>query len=336
LRIYFITKIFPLFWIVASTIGALTHEYNDTTPNELREQIDGLSWQEPLVHSHPHIKPITAPNQFRSLMEVWHKSSDLNQPHFKDFARSPDPLRTGAGKHSVVNQRRVVKSNGIPWAYTFGRARDGSAWIFLYQQKLSEGQYYRDRLYYNKLGEILCRRMGVIYLGSDSGVFQRKETFELLLNTYALPIKTKLTKTFEFDRRYHHAGRKELIRSKGGFKYRNGIDVGNGQGLQYIGNGENLQNVAQLLSRKTKLLSAGSPSASISAGVPSAQPGVNSNPHTAASAHRKADHQSGQKKSIQAIKQTSQHDASGLPSVLDIPGVDKKYTLPPDYIIHVV
>ena len=336
MQIYFLTKIFPLFCIVASTIGALTHEYNDTTPNELREQIDGVSWQEPLVHSHPHIKPITAPNQFRSLMEVWHKSSNLNQPHLKDFARSPDPLRTGAGKLSVVSQRHVVNSNGIPWAYTFGRARDGSAWIFLYQQKLSEGQYYRDRLYYNKLGEILCRRMGVIYLGSDSGVFQRKETFELLLNAYALPIKTKLTKTFEFDRRYHHAGRKELIRTKSGFKYRKGVDVGNGQGLQYTGNGENLQNVAQLLSRKTKILSAGSPSASISAGRPSAQPGVNSNPHTAASAHPKTDHQSGQKKSMQAIKKTSQHDASGLPVVLDIPGVDKKYTLPPDYIIHVV
>ncbi len=329
MRTYFFTKIFPLFCIVASTIGALTHEYNDTTPNELREQIDAVSWQQPLIHSHPHIIPITAPNQFRSLMEVWHKSSDLNQKHFKDFARSPDRLHTGGWKGSGLNQDHGVKSNGIPWAYTFGKAGDGSAWIFLYQQKLSEGEYFRDRLYYNKLGEILCRRMGVVYLGSDSGVFQRKETFETLLNAYDLPIKTKLTATFEFDRRYHHAGRKELIRTKGGFKYRDGIDVGNGQGLQYIGNGGNMENVAQLLSRKKK---------PVSTSVASAQPGVISDSHAAGtrSEHGKSDHPSDQKKTIQAIKKTSQHDASHLPSVLDIAGIDEKFLVAPDYIVHVV
>ena len=318
-------------------IGASTHEYKDTTPSELREQIDTVSWQEPQIH-HPHLIPITAPNQFRSLMEVWHKSSNLNQPHLKDFAPAPNTLHTGAGKPSVLNQHHVVKSNGIPWAYTFGQAEDGSAWIFLYQQKLSEGQYFRDRLYYNKLGEILCRRMGLVYLGSDSGVFQRKETFEILLNAYNLPIKTKLSASFEFDRRYHHAGRKELIRTKSGFKYRDGIDVGNGQGLQYIGNGGNLENVAQLLSRKTKVLSAGAPAGSVSAGALSTQPGVSSDHHVddTRSEHGKADHQSDPKKSIPSIKKTRQHDGSGLPSVLDIPGIDKKYLSPPDYIIHVV
>ena len=308
--------------MAASVMGTLLHEPSDTTPNELREQIDALSLQEPVISSHPHITPITAPNQFRSLMDVWH-TSNLKKPHLKDFARTSDPFSTGStgpGKHSVLNQHHVVKSNGIPWAYTFGKAGDGSAWIFLYQQKLSEGQYFRDRLYYNKLGEILCRRMGVVYLGSDSGIFQRKETFELLLNVYPLPIKTKLAATFEFDRRYHHAGRKELIRTKSGFKYRDGIDVGNGQGLQYIGNGRNLENIAQLLSRKTKALSAG---------TPSAQPG-------SVPVQTKPDHQSEQKKSSPSIKKTSQHNPSGLPSVLDIPGVDKKYLLPPDYIIHVV
>ena len=282
--------------MAVSVMGTLLHEPSDTTPNELRKQIEALSLQEPMIPSHPHITPITAPNQFRSLMDVWH-TSNLKKPHLKDFARTSDPFSTG--------------STG---------AGDGSAWIFLYQQKLSEGQYFRDRLYYNKLGEILCRRMGVVYLGSDSGIFQRKETFELLLNAYPLPIKTKLAATFEFDRRYHHAGRKELIRTKSGFKYRDGIDVGNGQGLQYIGNGGNLENIAQLLSRKTKALSAG---------TPSAQPGL-------APVQTKPDHQSEKKKSSPSMKKTSQHNPSGLPSVLDIPGVDKKYLLPPDYIIHVV
>ena len=300
-------------------MGASMYEYNDTTPHELRERIDAVSWQEPMANSHPHITPITAPNQFRSLMEVWHKSSNLNQPHLKDFAPAPNTLHTGTGKPSVLKQHQIVKSNGIPWAYTFGKAEDGSAWIFLYQQKLSEGKYFRDRLYYNKLGEILCRRMGVTYLGSDSGVFQRKETYEMLFDSYDLSIKNKLSASFEFDRRYHHAGRKELIRIKGGFKYRDGIDVGNGQGLQYIGNGGNMENVSQLLSRKKK---------AVSAGAPSAQPGVSSE-------HGKSAHQSDQKKSVQGIKKTSQHDAAGLPSVLHIPGIDKKYLVPPDYIIHV-
>jgi hypothetical protein len=264
LSIYFFRKIFPVFFMAVSVMGTLLHEPSDTTPNELRKQIEALSLQEPMIPSHPQITPITAPNQFRSLMDVWH-TSNLKKPHLKDFARTSDPFSTGStgpGKHSVLNQHHVVKSNGIPWAYTFGKAGDGSAWIFLYQQKLSEGQYFRD----------------------------------------------------------HHAGRKELIRTKSGFKYRDGIDVGNGQGLQYIGNGGNLENIAQLLSRKTKALSAG---------TPSAQPG-------SVPVQTKPDHQSEKKKSSPSMKKTSQHNPSGLPSVLDIPGVDKKYLLPPDYIIHVV
>jgi hypothetical protein len=304
--------------MAASVMGALLHEPSDTTPSELREQIDVLSWQEPLIHSHPHLIQTTAPNKIRSLMEVWHKSSNLNQTHLKDFMLAPNKFSIGASNNSFLNHH-VVKSTGIPWAYTFGRATDGSAWVFLYQQKLSEGNYFRDRLYYNKLGEILCKRMGIVYLGSDSGIFQRKETFDMLLNVYDLSIKKKLDETFEFDRRYHHAGRKELIRTKSGFEYRHGIDVGNGQGLQYIGHGENLKNVAQLLSGKTKFTSAG---------APSAQPGSVSD--------QSPDHPSQQKKSIQAIKKTTHRNPSGLPTVLDIPHIDKKYLLSPDYIIHVV
>ena len=146
-----------------------------------------------------------------------------------------------------IPQKGVQCNTSMPWAYTAAKGNDGSAWIFLYKQTLSNINYLKDKLYYNKLGEILCKRMGLLYLGSDSGVFQRKETLEMLMSVFSPLVKKDLLKTIEFDRHYHHAGRKELLRTKNGLKYRSGSDVGNGQGLQYIGNGKNLENVRKLI-----------------------------------------------------------------------------------------
>lgn len=146
-----------------------------------------------------------------------------------------------------IPQKGAQCNTSMPWAYTAAKGNDGSAWIFLYKQKLSNINYLTDKLYYNKLGETLCKHMGLLYLGSDSGVFQRKETLEMLMSVFSPLVKKDLLKTIEFDRHYHHAGRKELIRTKNGLKYRSGSDVGNGQGLQYIGTGKNLENVRKLI-----------------------------------------------------------------------------------------
>ena len=76
--------------------------------------------------------------------------------------------------------------------------------------------------------------MGLLYLGSDSGVFQNEATFNLLTSVFDPRVRTDLLKSIGFDRHYHSAGRDVLVRTQAGLKYRHGIDVGNGKGVHFM------------------------------------------------------------------------------------------------------
>jgi hypothetical protein len=125
------------------------------------------------------------------------------------------------------------KHSRIPCSYTVSRGADGSAWIFFYEQKPGNVEYLKDKLFYNKVGQTISTKMGLTYLGSDSGIYQREDTFKLLISPFNTLTQAKILKQCDFDKQFHQIGRDSLFFKNGKIRYRSGYDVGNGQGLQY-------------------------------------------------------------------------------------------------------
>jgi len=137
-----------------------------------------------------------------------------------------------------ISKKKILKKHniGIPCAYTFAKGADGSAWIFFYEQTLGNEEYLKDKLYYNKIGQTLCLKSGLIYLGSDSGIYQRKDMFNMLVGQFTPNIQAKILKQCQFDQKYHQLGEETVERRHHHLVRRPGFNVGNGQGVVYFDN----------------------------------------------------------------------------------------------------
>jgi hypothetical protein len=73
----------------------------------------------------------------------------------------------------------------------------------------------------------------MMYVGSDSGIYQHQSVFDLLLSVFTPEVKAEILKHCEFDNKYHEAFQPEIIYAgEGKYQARMGYTAGNGQGLR--------------------------------------------------------------------------------------------------------
>lgn len=121
----------------------------------------------------------------------------------------------------------------IPPAYTVCKGPDGGALILFYNQSLSNPKYLENKGYYNVVGKAEGDKRGMTYVGGDSGIYQHRSVFDVLLSVFTPDVKKKILKHCEFDDHYHEAFQPEIIYDeKNSYHARMGYTVGNGHGIR--------------------------------------------------------------------------------------------------------
>ncbi len=149
--------------------------------------------------------------------------------------------RSFENKKTNYKYRKAPHFNGeIPPAYTICKGENGDGMLVAYPQTMGNTEYIRDKVYYNKQGAEVCAKCNMAYVGSDSGVYQRQETFNLLISPFDQSVRDKFLQHVSFDSTFHFLGRPAAFYKGKKLHQRVGFNVGNGQGLVYKGGSNHL------------------------------------------------------------------------------------------------
>lgn len=128
-------------------------------------------------------------------------------------------------------------TKNLPPAYGFCVIPKKEVVFYAMKQKLKNQKYRRNKNMYHRIFGKKCKSIKGIYIGGDSGVRQRYQTFQLLMQKIPPEVAANLEKKVQFDRRYHTLARpgKEYDFKLGQWVDVTGYRPGNGQGLRFPG-----------------------------------------------------------------------------------------------------
>jgi hypothetical protein len=128
-------------------------------------------------------------------------------------------------------------AENLPPAYGFCMTPEKKVHLYVTKQRLKNPAYRHDRNIYQKFFAQQCEKIKGKYMGGDSGVRQRAQTFHAILKRMPPEEAEKMQKTVYFDTRYHTLRRPNQLcapLASGQCTDEKGYYPGNGQGLRFF------------------------------------------------------------------------------------------------------